>query len=301
MDNKKQDIGVVGIGAIGSVISFELQKNNPLNALHYYGRTPKKSIRLLKGKTRHEVPIVLRTSPFKADHLDWLIVCIKEHQFPGAVEMLSTLIGPQTKIAVIRNGLRLKNPFLKFTDENKILECSIDCPTQPTEDGYYESFKNPVLTVPSGKLANQFEQLFKNSETEILQVADFKTQCWKKVCESSALGSILCLCGETCWVFEDDKLISLYINLLKEGLNVADADGAKIETDFTDKMLAKLRSYPKTKGSSMLTDRINGNLIELGAKNRIITEIGELYKINTPLNELMVQLLSKINNLPDKH
>lgn len=45
----------------------------------------------------------------------------------------------------------------------------------------------------------------------------------------------------------------------------------------------------------MLTDRINGNPIELGAKNKIISELGDFYGIDTPLNNLIVLLLGDTN------
>ena len=63
MDNRKQNVGVFGIGAIGSVVAFELQKNKTLNTLSYYSRTPKKSICLIKKKKKYEITIPLQTPP----------------------------------------------------------------------------------------------------------------------------------------------------------------------------------------------------------------------------------------------
>ena len=45
----------------------------------------------------------------------------------------------------------------------------------------------------------------------------------------------------------------------------------------------------------MLTDRKLGRPIELGAKNGAIVSVGKKYNIETPLNELVVTLLSKTN------
>ena len=83
---------------------------------------------------------------------------------------------------------------------------------------------------------------------------------------------------------------------MKEAIIVARADGANIEADFIVQMLTKLSTYPETKGSSMLTDRLNGNSIEIGAKNGIISRLGAMYNIATPLNDLVTVILSKTNN-----
>lgn len=68
-----------------------------------------------------------------------------------------------------------------------------------------------------------------------------------------------------------------------------------IAPGFTDKMMSKLLSYPPTKGSSMLTDKLNGNPIELGAKNSIIAKLDKQYKVATPINDLVVELLKFTN------
>jgi 2-dehydropantoate 2-reductase len=109
------------------------------------------------------------------------------------------------------------------------------------------------------------------------------------------LGAITCLTGETCWIFKDEKLKNLYQTLLEEGIQVAKAAGAVIPFDFVNAMLEKLQAYSKEKGSSMLTDRKLGRPIELGAKNGAIVSVGKKYNIETPLNELVVTLLSKTN------
>ena len=288
-------IGVFGIGAIGNAIAYELQKN-VLNELYYFNRSSRTAIKLITEEDKIEIPISIHTIEDQMPILDWLIICIKEHQFEEASDKLSTLITSKTKVVVIRNGLNLKEPLLSFTDESKIVECSIDCPTQPVQNGFYQQLRKPILTLQQSGIANEFESLFDKENIKINQEKDFKTESWKKLCESASLGAILCLSGETCWVFEDRKVKELYINVMKEAIAVARVDGAKIEDDFIAQMTTKLNAYPATKGSSMLTDRSNGNVIEIGAKNGIISRLGAMHNIATPLNDLITVILSKTNN-----
>jgi len=78
---------------------------------------------------------------------------------------------------------------------------------------------------------------------------------------------------------------------------VAKADGAKIESEFSEMLLNKILQYPKDKGSSMLTDRINGNKIELEAKNGAISKMAKAYGIDTPINDIFCTLIEKIEQL----
>ena len=167
----------------------------------------------------------------------------------------------------------------------------IDCPTQPMEDGSYLQLKKPCITSVSGVLANDFQNLFNIQKCSFEQVDDFKTATWKKLLESSAIGAITCLTGETCRIFQKKENRDWYQNLLEEGIKVAKADDAIIPNDFVNVLLQKLNSYPDDKGSSMLTDRILGRPIELGAKNGAIVKKGKQYKIETPMNKEIVKMI----------
>ncbi|MCD2259666.1 ketopantoate reductase C-terminal domain-containing protein [Psychroserpens luteolus] len=290
MDSKQQ-VGILGIGAIGTVISYQLQQNN-LNELFYFSRTKHTHLKLISDGLRFELPVDIKTTISKPIPLDWLIICLKEHQYQDAQDWFPKLIHPHTRIAVIRNGLQLKHPLLAFTDDDHILECMIDAPTQLRNEGFYQNLNAPILTVPQNDLSNAFELRFKHSKININQVEDFKTESWKKLCESATLGALLCLHNDTCHIFKSEKLQHDYRELMNESIQVAKADGAIIEKDFTDQMLSKLMNYPDAKGSSMLTDMRNGKPIELGAKNGIISQLGKAYQIDTPINDMIIRALS---------
>nr|WP_321236777.1 ketopantoate reductase C-terminal domain-containing protein [uncultured Psychroserpens sp.] len=287
----KTTIGILGVGAIGTVIAYHLQQLT-LHELFYFSRTKKDSLNLIIDHATIKIPVGIQTKTITPKTLDWLIICLKEHQYQQAQHWFSELISAETKIVVIRNGLNLKTPMLVYVSEDQILECMIDCPTQLLKNGYYQSQLNPQLTVPKSDLAFHFESLLSTSNILINQVADFKTESWKKLCESAALGAILCLHNDTCRIFKDLSIRNDYSNLLNESIQVAKADGAKIEEDFTEKMLFKLMQYPETKGSSMLTDFQNGKPTELGAKNGIISQLGKQYGVHTPINNKVIKLLS---------
>ena len=172
----------------------------------------------------------------------------------------------------------------------------INCPTQPDKNQVYQQMGYPIITTAQVDLANDFQQLFKNKDFQFRQVEDFKSENWKKLLESASLGAITCLTGETCWIFEDEKIRTLFQKLMEEGIQVAKTDGATIPSDFVNVMLNKIKKYPKQKGTSMLTDRKLGRPIELGAKNGAIVTIGKKYNIRTPLNDLVVTILSKTNS-----
>lgn len=294
------NIGILGVGAIGSVVGYELAQNSE-NPLYFFNRSSKSKLGIVRNQTLLEIDIRVSTSSLGfTEHLDWLIICLKEHQFQDARHWFPKLIGPETRVAVIRNGLRLAAPMLEYSSLENVLECMIDCPTQPIDQQTYHNLKTPHFTIPKGNLALEFAGLFNSqANVDFTYTNDFHTEAWKKLCESASLGAILSSEGQTCQIFRQrPELIEQYKKLIHETLAVAQADGAQIEEDFPNHLMEKLKQYPDEKGSSMLTDRQHGKPLELGAKNGIVAKLAKQYGIETPLTNHLVNLLSNIHLTP---
>ncbi len=292
---KKSSVGVLGVGAIGSVISSQLIENLGLELSHF-NRSKKEEIKINTPFGEKAYPIDCQLVATKIYDLDWLVICLKEHHFKSAKNWFENLITSKTKVAVIRNGLNLKAPLLPFLDASQILECMIDCPTQLDKKGVYQQFSKAKITTPKSELASEFSILFNKEKIEFHQVADFKTASWKKLIESASLGAITCLNLNTCEIFSQPRFVNEYLALIDEAMKIALADGAKIHKNYTNELLRKLKSYPPEKGSSMLSDRLAGKPIEIGAKSGIIVKIGKRLGIETPLHSKAVGQLIEINS-----
>jgi len=289
---KKLKIGIFGVGAIGSVVSFLIEEGHDM---YYYNRSSRTEIRVERAGVLCQRNISLSTVE-QVFPLDWLVICIKEYHYVNALVDIKQLVQPETKIVVIRNGLFLSEPLLLFTSRDHILECMIDCPTQICPDGHFLQLRKAKMIIESVELAEAWKRICTSDNCEIHITEDFLSASWKKLIESSALGSIQTLSGEASWIFMDREVEDLYIRIAKEGIHVAKASGAKIEDNFLEKLLVKLKRYPSDKESSMLTDRKLGRPIEIYAKNGLISRMGKKYGIDTEINNLITTLLRRTNS-----
>ena len=278
-------VGIIGIGAIGSVISFSLDETNEL---YYFNRSNRESITVSRAGNLATRAIELSSYDDKLN-LDWLIICLKEYHISAAISSIVKLIHTDLKIAVIRNGLELKAPYDKYLDPKNIVECIIDCPTQYTPNGHYLQLRKPQIKTSSNRYFQEFEALFSPNQVDISSTRDFHTETWKKIIESSALGGILAYYGKTCAILEDIEILDMFKKVLDECIAVAIADGAKIESNFRDRLIEKTLNYPDDKGSSMLSDKLLGRPIEWNAKNGIIVRVGKHHGINTEMNNTLLQ------------
>lgn len=287
-------VGVLGLGAIGHVMATQFLDKSGIQ-LHFFNRSLRTKLHIkLFNEQLIDQDIECLTQPTSVT-LDWLIICLKANHYPAAQAWFNHLVLPTTKVIIIRNGLDLAEPLLAYAPKDRILPCLIDCPTQRHPDGYYQQFQAAHLMVPVHPLSAEAKGLLENAATTLTVYPDFKTKSWEKLCASAALGAITCLSGQTCHIFEHPDLLTLFRQLLAEGMQVAKADGAQLPANYEQHQLEQLKSYPPEKGSSMLNDRLAGKLIEVEAKNGVISQLGKRYGIATPLNDHCAALLRVIN------
>jgi 2-dehydropantoate 2-reductase len=286
------NIGIIGIGAVGSfVISQLLTEYN----LSFFNRSDKSFVKVKTFYKNLVIPISLSTSGQNKIDFDWLIVCVKEDQTNEIVKTVGELVNTNTKLVVIRNGMKLKDPFLDLVPEEQILPCSIDCSIQPDEKNVYHQKSDAYITIPCCELGNEFQSLFSKHVISFETTDDFHTKSWKKLIESSALGGVMAITQRYCEVFREDQYLSLFKQLVSEGIEVAKADNAKLPFYFFNELEQKLFAYPKDKGSSMLTDVLAGRQVELGAKNGYISKMGKQYGIDTIEHDKIIRILSSDN------
>jgi len=270
-------IAIFGLGAIGSVLSKYLLKDKN-NQLFFFNRSPKKEIQIKFDGQLNSYPVEIGNS--SEGSFDWIIVCLKTYHLDAAKASIRNLVGPDTKLAVFRNGLKLSADFQGLLPAQNILETIIDCPVQQQSDKSYLQLRVPKIVLPDLPLANAFKLLFANSDIDIQQTSKFKLAQWKKLIESASLGALQVLNENTCLIFKDPKIEGEYLQLIHEGIVVANSDGIILPMEFKTELLKKLKTYPDHKGSSMLADKLARRPIELDAKIGVVVKIGVENGIN---------------------
>jgi len=282
MKNTKIKVAVVGTGAIGTVIGHALYNRTDLE-LYFLNRSPRTTLTLQYREKTVFIPVQL-SDPGDLPVLNWCIVCLKEYQYAKARPILSQVLSPSTNAVVLRNGLKHQQSLAGLHPEQKIVPAIIDAPTQGRESGGYHQWRKAALTVPEGRMGIAFADLCTSDNVAVKATADFHTACWQKVISSASLGGILALTGQTCSVLQDPALWALFGHLLEEGMRVAIADGASLPYDYLQRELARCAAYPPDKGSSMLTDRLEGRPIEIMAKSGVIAELASRRGVSAPLH-----------------
>ena len=293
-DSSMPSITLIGPGAIGATLATWLAQT-PRNTVTVAARTP---LDRLEVTTPHGViratPRILIDST-QAQPVDWVLVTTKAYDSDAAAHWFETACGPQTRVAVIQNGVEHVARFASYLPRERILPVMIDCPAERTAPGRATQ-RGPVqMVVPAGANGASFAELFGGSKIDLQHTDDFTTAIWKKLCLNSA-GAVCALTLKPSGIAHHDGVAEIMRCIVRECVAVGRAEGATLEDSIADEIVERTRRAPREAGNSILSDRRAGRPMEYDARNGVIVRLGLQHKIATPMNALMVALLEGIQS-----
>jgi 2-dehydropantoate 2-reductase len=172
----------------------------------------------------------------------------------------------------------------------KILPVMVDCPAERQAPDRVWQRGVMHLKVPDSALGHDFVGLFAGTTADATVVPDFLSVVWRKLCFNSA-GVLSALVLQPAGVVRGEDLGEAALQIIRECVAVARAEGAQLEENVADVVLAAQRAAPADSINSMLADRQAGRPVEIDARNGVIVRLGRKHGIATPANSMAVALM----------
>jgi 2-dehydropantoate 2-reductase len=283
------NIAVIGPGAIGGTMAACLAQD-PRHSITIAARTAFERLILDTpdgGITA--IPRVL-TKPEQATPVDWVLIATKTYDAPGAAKWLAGFRGPHTRVAILQNGVEHLERFAPYVPLPYLLPVMVDCPAERQSPGHIRLRGPALLIVPQGEAGESFKDLFAASRINVSQTADIRSELWKKLCVNSAAapGTVLLLPAV---IAQRAGIADIMRGMVRECIAVGRAEGAVMDDDLADQVIARAHAAPPDSINSMQADRLAGRPMEIDARNGVIVRLGRKHGISTPLNATMVALL----------
>lgn len=286
-------ITVVGAGAIGGALAAAL--GDAGYRVMLCDRTPFESLRrTINGDTRrYDHPVV--TSPERLQPVDWLLLCTKAHQVSGATPWLERLIGPDTYVGVMQNGVDHESRVKGFVDPDRIVPAIMLLPVEAVSPGEIVQGRTGHIQVPNSPAGRKLASLFPPDGAVVFEaVSDFVSASWSKLAFNAVGGGIGCLALGPLGAVTEPSVRGLATSLFEEVMAVGRAEGALFPEDFVERTLAQFSSISEH-WESIAVDRREGRHMEWQARNAVVGEIGRTHGILTPLNDAVTDLLALID------
>ena len=282
-------ITVIGPGAIGGMVAAQLCQNRR-NDITVAARTPfaKLQLETHEGLLQANPRIVSR--PDDGQPADWVLVATKAYDSASAAAWFDTLLGEETTVAVLQNGVNHVERFAAWLPRERILPVIVDCPTERVAPGKIRQRGPALLTVPRGELANSFAALFADTAVTCTQSDDFTSMAWWKLCVNAA-GVVNALVLQPACIANDEAAAKVMRAIVEETAAVGRAEGAELSADIADEVVGIYRGQPPDSVNSLHADRAAGRPMEIDLRNGVVVQLGSKHGIPTPYNDIAVSLL----------
>jgi 2-dehydropantoate 2-reductase len=285
-------IAIVGVGAIGGVTAALLRQAGG-HELLLCVRRPMSGLSVDTPDGLVEVQASFVTDPSEAFEVDWVIVSTKAYDVAGAAKWLEQLCSNGAPVAVLQNGVEHRERFAPYVPMEKILPVMVDCPAERQSPDRVRQRGVMHLKVPDNAMGRDFVKLFAGTPADATTVPDFLSVVWQKLCFNSA-GVLSALVMQPAGVVRGEALGNVALQIIRECAAVARAEGANLEENVADVVLAAQRAAPADSVNSMLADRQAGRPVEIDARNGVIARLGRKHGIATPANSMAVALMEAI-------
>jgi 2-dehydropantoate 2-reductase len=285
-----KQIVIVGPGAIGGTLTAWLSQN-PEHDITVAARSTfeRLTLQIPDGTTITAQPRML-TSPDAAAPADWVLVTTKAYDVVGAAQWLKKLVGPQTRVAIIQNGVEHLERFSPHVPVEQLLPVMIDLPAERQAPGRIRQRGPGRMVIPEGAHAGEFVQLFAHTPLSVTPDVNFKTQVWKKLCVNSA-GALSAVLLKPAIIARHDGVADIMRAIVRECAAVGRAEGAQLDDSIAEQVVTGYRSAPPDSVNSLHADRAAGRPMETDARNGVIVRLGRKHGIPTPMNQMIVALL----------
>jgi len=219
-----------------------------------------------------------------------VIIAVKAWQISEIGKELSGMVGKETMVMPLQNGISAANELQGMLGPKNIIGGLCRIISKIESPGVINHF-GIEPTVVFGELDNakserirRLKALFDHAGIKANISNDIIADLWKKfipICVSGLLAVTGTTYGELREHWEKRKLM---VELLNEIFRLSQKIGINIESDFVEKSVSFIDSYPYDSTSSLTRDIWEGKPSELEYQNGTVVKLAQKYGVATPVN-----------------
>ncbi len=298
-------IAIVGVGPVGGILAAYLSRaghrvvlcdvlKGHLDAIRKAGLKVS-GVSEMTFKSDRLIQNVAELSEYP--HVETIVIATKASVMPQFIQEVKRVARPETCIISCQNGLGNEEYLAEIFGEANVLRMVVNFAGSLVKDGQIRmTFFNPpnyvgTLTPEAEPAAQALAELLTGVDCDTRFTRDIKRFEWEKVIVNVGLSA---MCALTCKRMKDmmdfEPTEFLVEELMREGIEVAEASGVNFEGDIFDHSVQYLRKagYHKT---SMHHDIERGLPTEIDWLNGRIVERGRELGIKTPYNYAITALV----------
>jgi 2-dehydropantoate 2-reductase len=294
-----ETVAILGAGAMGAYFASRFYEAAGFSTT-LVARGPRgdrlRSDGLVVNGTRYLLPV---THPDEATApADLIIVALKHHHLPEAIPDLQKLVGRQTTILSVMNGLDSEEFIGSVYGMDKVLyavSVGIDAVRQGNQITYTRPGKhyfgeavNPQISERVRRVQVAFDDAGIAYETP----SDMMRMLWWKFLVNVGMNQASAVMRAPYGVFVSSPEAQAVMEaLMREVLTLAEASGVNLVEQDIEEWYSVLTTLSPQGKTSMLQDIEAGRKTEVEMFGGKVVELGKAHGIPTPVNETVLRII----------
>jgi len=294
------EVAIIGAGALGSVYGAYFQASG-VN-VHLLDVWEDHIVAISENGLRierdSEVDLVVEphatTQPGDIGTVDVAFVLVKATQTREAMRGAEPIIGEETTVVTVQNGLNNVDVVGEFVPSRRIVGGSSMISAELIGPGrvHLISVGETNVGAETGARPQAIARLISEAGLPATTVEDPRKAIWSKQLVNVAVKPLAALTElQNGGLVASDELVALMEGLLLETVSVAEAAGIALDAEDPLETTIEACERGPEKRSSMLVDVQAGRRTEIDHINGAVVEYGRRYGVPTPYNETVTALV----------
>ncbi len=291
---KIKSVAIVGMGAMGAGYAWTITRNNPGVQVYAVVRNWQKYVGKPIQVNGHKLNVEYTTLDKMTNPVDLIIVAVKSYTLQDVIGRMSAIVGEQTIILSLLNGLTSEEKLIQAFGEEHVLYATVIGADANRKENivtfnrcgclYFGEKKNTEIT----DRVDRVKEFLESSGLEYQIPEDMVYKLWEKF-----LVNIGCNQTSTVYQMTYDELRSspdameVMRSAQREVIQLAGHFGVKLDEQNIQKWEKDLMELTPEGRASTLQDFWEGRPLELDILGDTVVELAKQAQIAVPVNEML--------------
>jgi 2-dehydropantoate 2-reductase len=296
-------IAVVGAGGVGGGFGAALAKAGAdvtflARGAHLAAmKTGGLKVQGGRGET-HLVPTRATDDPAEIGKVDIVLFCVKLWDVESAGQQIKPLIGPDTAVIPLQNGIDAAERLIPILGESAVMggvaqiSASIVAPGVIQQVGTFMRMVFGELDGRRSQRGEDFLALCLKAGFDATLSEQILTELWMKFILLASNAGMMALARQPIGKLRDDPdLRPIFLAAWQETIDVGRARGVALPADARERIVEITGHLPPAMKASMALDIDRGNRLEVPWLSGKVAQLGRQFGIPTPTHSMMYAML----------